>query len=119
MKPFSLQNPFDGQPPFSFHPEKATEDELIGFACTVNGKDYILSQDELVFDSETREVVYDPRIYNKVFDRYEEALTIANTVRRKSKELAHGGKAKRQLFGLHPTFSGLPQDSDESEDRAA
>ena len=62
--------------------------KLIGKAYAIDGKTYILNQDELVYDATTQEAVFDSRIYDKVFDRYEEDLILASAIRRKTRDLS-------------------------------
>lgn len=100
--------------------EKATvQPEMIGNVYRIDGKAYVLSQDELVYDAETQEVIFDSAIYDRVFDRYEEDLRIVSAIRRKAKELAHGDSAMEEALRLHFAFTGLPHDSEEPEIKAA
>jgi hypothetical protein len=97
----------------------AVRPELIGNVYRVGGRAYILNQDFLVFDAETQEAVFDPRIYDKVFDRYEEDLRIAAAIRRKAKALANGDTAIEEALRIHLAFTGMTQEPEQTEDEAA
>jgi len=106
--------------PRKLNSEKAiVREDLVGQLYSIDGKAYILTRNELVFDSDTEEPVFDPTIYNKVFDRREEDLQIEAAILRRAKHLAHGDSILEESLADHYRFSGLPQESEEPEIKAA
>ncbi len=98
--------------------DKATQAELTGYICRINGKDYVLNRDKLVFDIQTKEVVFDSRIYEKVLDRYEETKAIINLNRRNAIRLAKGDPAKEEAIRMC-LISTRPQEPWKSDVQAA
>jgi hypothetical protein len=95
-------------------PEKpSVQTELIGALYDIGGKTYILNRDDLVYDADTHEVVFDSKVCDEVFDRYEEDLQTAAAIRKESesKASALGFPALEELIRFQLATNGLTLDS--------
>ncbi|MBI5421707.1 hypothetical protein HZA44_01060 [Candidatus Peregrinibacteria bacterium] len=85
---------------------------FVGNLYRIEDKLYALTEHEDVIDVETGDLVFDSKIYDRVFDLYGEDLRIAAEIRRKAKAIARGNTAMEEALRLHFAFTGLPQDAD-------
>lgn len=97
----------------AFRSERVIEHSgFVGNLYRIEGKLYALSEHEDVLDVETGDLVFDSKIYDRVFDLYGEDLRIAAEIRRRAKEVARGNPVMEEALRFHYAFTGLPQDSE-------
>ena len=80
---------------------------FVGNLHRIDGRQYALTDEEQVFDTETGERILDSDIANQVFDLHAEDLRIAAEIRNKAKALAKGDFSMEEMLRLHFAFGDL------------
>ena len=84
---------------------------FVGSLYRVDGKLYVMTDEEQVFDTETGEQVLDSETANRVFDLHGEGIRIADEIRNRAKALAKGDPLMEEMLRLHFALTGLSKDS--------
>ena len=116
-----VSNCFSSCEPIANNLEKITPcPDLVGSVYRVSGRGYGLTQEGMVYDLQSRQFVDDARIRDQVFDRYEESLRFAASIRSRARALAHGDPDMEEALKIHFAFVGMPQnEASVAEERVA